>query len=67
MNTEITPVQIDFYQTNGYVIIEDFLSKDELKKWRDAVTEALQERNGQKIPGRAGKTGEDDGINKDTE
>jgi phytanoyl-CoA hydroxylase len=67
MNTEITPAQIDFYQINGYVIIEDFLNKDELEKWREAVTEALQERNGQKIPGRAGKTGEDDGINKDTE
>ena len=67
MNTEITPAQIDFYQNNGYVIIEDFLNKSDLETWREAVTEALQERNGQKIPGRAGKTGEDDGINKDTE
>jgi phytanoyl-CoA hydroxylase len=67
MNSAITPAQTEFYQNNGYVIIEDFLNKDELETWREAVTEALHERNGQKIPGRAGKTGEDDGINKDTE
>ncbi len=67
MNTEITPSQIEFYQKNGYIIIEDFLNKDELEKWREAVTGALQERNGQKIPGKMGKTGEDDGINKDSE
>jgi len=67
MNTEITPAQIDFYQKNGYVIIEDFLDKVELEAWRAAVTDALKERNGQKIPGKAGKTGEDDGINKDAE
>lgn len=67
MNTEITPAQIDFYQENGYVVIEDFLNSNDLEIWRAAVTEALQERNGQKIPGKAGKTGEDDGINKDAE
>lgn len=67
MNTEITPSQIDFYQENGYIIIEDFLNSNELEKWREAVTEALQDRDGQKIPGREGKTGEDDGINKDSE
>jgi len=67
MNTAITPSQVDFYQKNGYLIIEDFLNSAELELWRDAVTTAVNERNGQKIPGKAGKTGEDDGINKDSE
>ncbi len=67
MNTEITPTQIDFYQENGYIIIEDFLSTEELESWRHAVSEAILERNGQKIPGKSGKTGEEDGINKDSE
>ncbi|MCO5949864.1 phytanoyl-CoA dioxygenase family protein [Mucilaginibacter flavidus] len=67
MNTAITPAQVDFYQENGYVIIEDFLNSAELELWREAVATAVDERNGQKIPGRAGKTGEDDGINKDSE
>ncbi|WP_295791689.1 phytanoyl-CoA dioxygenase family protein [Mucilaginibacter sp.] len=67
MNTTITPAQVDFYQENGYVIIEDFLNSAELKLWREAVATAVDERNGQKIPGRAGKIGEDDGINKDSE
>jgi len=67
MNTAITPAQVDFYQKNGYVIIEDFLNSAELELWRDAVATAVDERKGQKIPGKAGKTGEDDGINKDSE
>jgi ectoine hydroxylase-related dioxygenase (phytanoyl-CoA dioxygenase family) len=67
MNTAITPAQVDFYKENGYVIIEDFLNSAELELWREAVATAVDERNGQKIPGRAGKTGEDDGINKDSE
>jgi len=67
MNTAITPAQVDFYQENGYLIIEDFLNSAELELWRDAVSIAVDERNGQKIPGRAGKTGDDDGINKDSE
>jgi len=67
MNTEITQSQVDFYQKNGYTIIEDFLTPSELEEWRSAITEAVEQRKGQKIPGRAGKIGEDDGINSDTE
>lgn len=67
MNTEITQSQVEFYQGHGYVIIEDFLNPAELEEWRSSVTEAVVERKGQKIPGRAGKIGEDDGINADTE
>ncbi len=67
MNTNITAAQIEFYQDHGYLIIEDFLNEEELANWRTAVTVAISDRKGQKIPGKATKIGEDDGINKDTE
>jgi phytanoyl-CoA hydroxylase len=59
--------QIQFYQSNGFVVIEDFLSGQELEQWRSAVMNAVEERAGQKMPGRNVKTGEDDGINVDAE
>ena len=34
MNTDLTREQIDFYQENGYIIIEDFLTPEELETWR---------------------------------
>jgi len=67
MNTVITTSQVEFYQENGYIIIEDFLNASELEIWRAAVSDAISERKGQKIPGRPGKIDEDDGINKDSE
>jgi len=67
MNTIITTPQVEFYQENGYIIIEDFLNASELENWRTAVNHAIAERNGQKIPGRPGKIDEDDGINKDAD
>ncbi|QNL48205.1 phytanoyl-CoA dioxygenase family protein [Olivibacter sp. SDN3] len=67
MNTTITPAQIAYYQQNGYLVIDDFLDRSELEYWRAAVEEALAERNGQKMPGKEGKIGDDDGINKDAE
>ena len=67
MNTAITPLQVDFYQSNGYIIIEDFLNAGELEIWREAVKGALEERKGQKIPGKSATISEDDGINNDSE
>lgn len=67
MQSEITKEQISFYNENGYVIIEDFLNPEELETWRSSVTEALIERNGQKMPGKSIIVGEDDGINKDAD
>lgn len=67
MNTAITQSQVDFYQSNGYIVIEDFLSKEELETWRAAVTNALEERKGQKMPGKSATITEDDGINTDAE
>jgi ectoine hydroxylase-related dioxygenase (phytanoyl-CoA dioxygenase family) len=67
MKSEISNDQIEFYNNNGYVIIEDFLNQQELKHWQESVMEAVDERKGQKIPGKAIKVGEDDGINKDAD
>ena len=67
MNTTLTQAQIDAYQNNGYVVIEDFLSPEELEIWRMAVTTAVTARKGQKIPGKVTEEGEGDGINNDAE
>lgn len=65
MKTNLTQEQIDSYRENGFIVIEDFLSKEELEAWRSAVTKAVKERNGIKIPGTNIKVGEDDGVNKE--
>jgi phytanoyl-CoA hydroxylase len=67
MNSQLSGSQIDFYKENGYVVIEDFLNAEELEIWRSAVTEAIAQRNGQKMPGKDIKIGDDDGINKDAD
>jgi len=67
MNYALTSDQIRSYQENGFIVIEDFLSPDELETWRAVVMAAVNERAGLKMPGKELKTGEDDGINDDTE
>lgn len=67
MRSELAPAQIDFYRENGYVVIENFLDQKELGHWRESVEEAVKERNGQKMPGKSIKVGEDDGINKEAD
>ncbi len=57
--------QVTFYQANGFVSIDDFLSPDELEHWRNAVMNAVNERAGKKMPGKDILVGEDDGINED--
>ncbi len=65
MNHTISQEQINFYQENGYIVIEDFLSADELAQWRSAVTEAVEKRAGNKLPGQAKVYGEGDDKDKD--
>lgn len=65
MKNELSQEQVRYYQENGFVVIDDFLSSEELAEWRAAVTEAIAERNGIKIPGQDIKVGMDDGINED--
>ncbi len=67
MNTQLSHEQIEQYREDGFIVIENFLSPDELEHWRKAVTTAVKERAGIKIPGKDIKTGEADGINADSD
>lgn len=53
MNSELSPEQIDFYQENGYIVIEDFLTPAELETWRAAVAQAVADRGKVRVPNRA--------------
>ncbi len=59
MKNELTKAQINDYRENGFVVIPDFLNETELDMWRAAVTEAVSERNGRKLPDRHLVGGED--------
>jgi phytanoyl-CoA hydroxylase len=65
MQYELTEEQVRNYRDNGFVVIENFLSPEELEDWREKVMAAVSERAGKKMPGKDLKTGEDDGINED--
>lgn len=67
MKYELTEAQIRSYRENGFLVVEDFLSPLELEDWRSKVMTAVNERAGQKMPGKDLKTGEDDGINEDAD
>jgi ectoine hydroxylase-related dioxygenase (phytanoyl-CoA dioxygenase family) len=64
MKHELSPEQIAAYQRDGFVVIEDFLSPPELENWRTALTEALQKRNGNKMPDRKEVFGKGDDADK---
>jgi phytanoyl-CoA hydroxylase len=55
MRHQLTAEEITSYQTNGFVVIDDFLTEDELGQWRDAVDDAVAERGDNKLPGETGK------------
>jgi phytanoyl-CoA hydroxylase len=57
--------QIAFYRSNGFVVIDDFLTPQELENWRGTVMRAVDQRAGKKMPGKDIVIGEDDGINED--
>jgi phytanoyl-CoA hydroxylase len=66
MNCELTRAQVESYRKEGFVVLQNFLTDLELAQWRNSVDEAVLQRNGVKIPGTAIKTGEEDGINKES-
>jgi phytanoyl-CoA hydroxylase len=49
MRTQITPENIASYQENGYLVIPDFLSPQELSLWRDDVDDAVARREDRKL------------------
>ena len=65
MRADVQPDEIEAYQRDGYVIIDDFLDDTELERWRDVVSQAVAARRGRKFPDQDVLTGEDDGINPD--
>ncbi len=44
MNDQLNEEQIDRYNRDGFLVIENFLSADELAQWRVATDEAVRER-----------------------
>ena len=67
MKHQVTKEQIESYQSSGFIVIENFLSPEELEHWRETVTAAVKERAGVKIPGKETRIGEADGINEDAD
>jgi phytanoyl-CoA hydroxylase len=41
---EISDEQVSFYRENGFIVLEGFLTPDELTRWREWTEEAVQER-----------------------
>lgn len=67
MKSNLTKQQIESYGEDGYLLVEDFLSTDELSFWKASVTEAIGQRGGRKFANSDSRVGEDDGINKDSD
>ena len=44
MKSELTEAQIASYRNNGFLVVEDFLSPDELEHWRKSTQTAVDER-----------------------
>jgi phytanoyl-CoA hydroxylase len=59
MNTHVTAEQIQSYQDNGFIVLEDFLTDEELEYWREAVDGEVEERRHQKLDGTAAGGRED--------
>lgn len=53
MKYQVTAEQVESYRKNGYVVIEGFLSTEELEDWRREVADAVQQRVSRMAP--AGK------------
>ena len=64
MKNELSQQQIENYQIDGFVVIEDFLSPEELEFWRTALDEAVAKRNGNKMPDRKEVYGKGDDADK---
>ena len=64
MKNDLTQNQIAQYRRDGFLVVEDFLSADELAFWREALTEAVAKRNGNKMPDRKEVYGKGDDADK---
>jgi phytanoyl-CoA hydroxylase len=64
MKNELSAQAIAQYQQDGFLVIEDFLSPDELAFWQEALTEAVAKRGGNKLPDRKEVYGKGDDADK---
>lgn len=60
MKTALTPQQIESYQNEGWLIVEDFLTPDELRELCDAIEVSVAEMGGTKLAGNGNKAIRDD-------
>ena len=49
MNTQLTQDQISSYRENGFVVVHDFFTTEELETWRQAVGGAVRQRGKQRM------------------
>ena len=49
MNTQLTQDQISSYRENGFVVVHDFLTPQELETWRQAADGAVRQRGKQRM------------------
>ena len=64
MKSDLTLNQKEQYKRDGFLIIEDFLSPEELDFWRKALDEAVEKRAGKKMPDRKEVYGKGDDADK---
>lgn len=64
MKNELSAQAIAQYRREGFLIIPDFLSADELGFWREALDESVAKRNGNKLPDRKEVYGTGDSADK---
>lgn len=64
MRNELSQQDIAQYRRDGFLVIENFLSPDELDFWRTALDEAVAKRNGNKMPDRKEVYGKGDDADK---
>nr|WP_067059663.1 phytanoyl-CoA dioxygenase family protein [Mucilaginibacter sp. L294] len=64
MRNDLTQDQIAQYRHDGFLVIENFLSAEELEFWRTALSEAIEKRNGNKMPDRKEVYGKGDADDK---
>ncbi|MEE2657579.1 MAG: phytanoyl-CoA dioxygenase family protein [Candidatus Latescibacterota bacterium] len=58
MKTDVTADQINEYQTRGFVVIEDFLTLEELQTWRERVDDAVARRQKSKLANSDAESGD---------
>ncbi|MBT5876726.1 MAG: phytanoyl-CoA dioxygenase family protein, partial [Candidatus Latescibacteria bacterium] len=50
MNHSLSDQQINGYRQDGFLLVEDFLNESELAVWRESIDEAMNKREGRRLP-----------------